>query len=67
LGDQAGAHDLPVLVISSATSPVVAFMITTSVPRAEMRVAAIQRPSGLIAGCTSPFSPMRVVLFLAML
>jgi hypothetical protein len=42
-------------------------MITTSVPRVEMRVAAIQRPSGLIAGCTSPFSPMRVVLFLAML
>jgi hypothetical protein len=49
------------------TSPVVAFMITTSVPRADMRVAAIQRPSGLMAGCTSPFSPIRVVLFLAML
>jgi hypothetical protein len=48
------------------TSPVVEFMITTSVPRADMRVAAIQRPSGLMAGCTSPFSPIRVVLFLAM-
>ena len=50
-GDQEGAHDVSSLVTRSSSLPLPASRMTTSVPSAFVRVAAMYRPSGENDGC----------------